>query len=257
LGAGVGLSAMCMLRHCAPARLTLTDGDATTLANLEHNLHLNDCAPTPPPEGAEQRPDGPTQAVGVATRVAGTVGHTVVECRRLLWGEGDATELHALRAEVVVGADIVYALTSRPIGFILLKAAGSSAATSVASHWSRVLRTAPTPLTASIPLRAPCSCLQVRSNKCAATGEHAAHAAVRAARRGRRGGRAATLRAHLHDDAAGAHVGHVFGRRSRRRAERHRPYGRAVAHTHLPLSQSREARRGASASPARGVAGDS
>jgi predicted nicotinamide N-methyase len=117
LGAGVGLSAMCMLRHCAPARLTLTDGDATTLANLEHNLHLNGCAPTPPPEAAEQRPDGPTQAVGAATRVAGTVGHTVLECRRLLWGEGDATELHALRAEVVVGADIVYARTSRPIRF--------------------------------------------------------------------------------------------------------------------------------------------
>jgi hypothetical protein len=109
LGTGVGLGAVCMLRHCAPARLTLTDGDATALANLEHNLHLNDCAPPPPPQGAKQGPDGPTEAVGEATRVAGTVGDTVVECRRLQWGDGDTAELHALRAEVVVGADLVYA----------------------------------------------------------------------------------------------------------------------------------------------------
>ena len=80
LGAGAGCSAVCMLRHCTPARLTLTDGDATSLANLEQNLKLNHCAPA------------------------------AVECRRLRWGDGsDAAELHALRAEVVVGADVAYA----------------------------------------------------------------------------------------------------------------------------------------------------
>ena len=106
LGAGVGIAAVCLMRHASPASMVLTDGDEDALGNLRHNLCANkvlevtslttddDLAPP------QQRP-----VSGAAVAAA------AVEVRRVQWEE-DQEWLAAVDVDVVIAESCLLALAA-------------------------------------------------------------------------------------------------------------------------------------------------
>ncbi|XP_039114824.1 putative uncharacterized protein DDB_G0277003 isoform X1 [Dioscorea cayenensis subsp. rotundata] len=78
VGSGVGLVGVC-LAYAGASKVVLTDGDVSTLANMEHNLELNEY-----------------------------ITKNKIECKHLLWETASESELQSFQTEIVLGADIVY-----------------------------------------------------------------------------------------------------------------------------------------------------
>ncbi|KAF3334762.1 Protein-lysine N-methyltransferase EEF2KMT [Carex littledalei] len=88
VGSGVGLVGIA-LSHVGASKVTLTDGDMSSLANMKANLELNklclDVASDPMHPCAQK-----------------------VECRHLAWELASKAELQDQRPDIVLGADIIY-----------------------------------------------------------------------------------------------------------------------------------------------------
>ncbi|KAJ0975687.1 hypothetical protein J5N97_017652 [Dioscorea zingiberensis] len=78
VGSGVGLVGVC-LAYVGACKVVLTDGDASTLANMEHNIELNQ-----------------------------HITKNRVECKYLLWETISESELQSFQADIILGADIIY-----------------------------------------------------------------------------------------------------------------------------------------------------
>ncbi|GAB4855513.1 hypothetical protein Ancab_024132 [Ancistrocladus abbreviatus] len=78
VGAGVGLLGIC-LEHVKASKVTLSDGDLSSLANLKFNLEIN--------------------------QIKGT---DVVECFHLPWEYANEGELQEFMPDIVLGADVIY-----------------------------------------------------------------------------------------------------------------------------------------------------
>ncbi|XP_062145385.1 uncharacterized protein LOC133852634 [Alnus glutinosa] len=89
VGSGVGLVGIC-LAHVNASKVTLTDGDLSTLMNLKVNLESNNLS---------IETDGPERTTG---------DPNMVKCIHLPWESASEKELQDLRPDVVLGADIIY-----------------------------------------------------------------------------------------------------------------------------------------------------
>ncbi|CAM6083604.1 unnamed protein product [Calypogeia fissa] len=97
LGSGTGICGV-WLSMLAPSKAVLTDGALQTLANLRHNLDINGIPIS-----------------DKATHVQETRhGETSVECRQLLWETASEEEVLSFRAQVILGADLIYDPTIVP-----------------------------------------------------------------------------------------------------------------------------------------------
>ncbi|KAM3343968.1 protein-lysine N-methyltransferase EEF2KMT isoform X1 [Capsicum galapagoense] len=86
VGSGVGLVGVCLAQaNCS--KVTLTDGNLSTLSNMKLNLELNQ------------------QATDV-------LGHTrqtnTVQCLHLPWASATENELRELMPDIILGADVIY-----------------------------------------------------------------------------------------------------------------------------------------------------
>ncbi|WOL16031.1 hypothetical protein Cni_G24813 [Canna indica] len=90
IGSGVGLVGV-TLCHVGASKVILTDGDASTLANMRSNLELNNL-------------DAETKT----TSTKWTSVKPMVECRYLHWESASRSELQQYQPEIVLGADIIY-----------------------------------------------------------------------------------------------------------------------------------------------------
>jgi len=102
---------VCIAR-AAPSWLLATDGDVEACANLRHNLERNGVRVashtgrlSPPAEPATGAADGEGGAGGAGSSGAAAV----VRCVPLVWETASLEELREFKAEVVVGADLLYA----------------------------------------------------------------------------------------------------------------------------------------------------
>ena len=93
LGAGTGITAAVVARPPAtPAKLTLCDSDLDSLVNLARNLEMN----------------------GVRVDETPATGTGTVSTLRVDWDDFDPSALAELRADLVIGADILYDPLSIP-----------------------------------------------------------------------------------------------------------------------------------------------
>ncbi|XP_026450026.1 uncharacterized protein LOC113350152 isoform X1 [Papaver somniferum] len=81
VGSGVGLVGI-SLAYVKASKVILTDGDLSTLANMKHNLELNQ--------------------LKVQTEVS------QIECRHLPWESASEEELQGFKPDIVLGADVIY-----------------------------------------------------------------------------------------------------------------------------------------------------
>lgn len=88
VGSGVGLVGIC-LAHVKASKVTLTDGDHLTLANMRSNLELN-------------------QLSANTSLLESFEDPNVVQCIHLPWESASESELSALVPEIILGADIIY-----------------------------------------------------------------------------------------------------------------------------------------------------
>nr|XP_043634160.1 putative uncharacterized protein DDB_G0277003 isoform X2 [Erigeron canadensis] len=89
LGSGVGLVGIC-LTHVKPSKVTLSDGDLSTLANLKLNLELNH----------RSTRFGSSESV--------VEDPCKVECLHLPWESAVESDLRDLKPDIVLGADVIY-----------------------------------------------------------------------------------------------------------------------------------------------------
>lgn len=86
VGSGVGLVGVCLAQaNCS--KVTLTDGDLSTLANMKLNLELNHLA---------------TDVLGHAQKT------NTVQCLYFPWESATANELREIMPDIVLGADVIY-----------------------------------------------------------------------------------------------------------------------------------------------------
>ncbi|KAH9688672.1 protein-lysine n-methyltransferase eef2kmt [Citrus sinensis] len=88
VGSGVGLVGIC-LAHVKASKVTLTDGDHLTLANMRSNLELNQLSTDTSLLESYEDPN-------------------VVQCVHLPWESASESELSAFVPEIILGADIMY-----------------------------------------------------------------------------------------------------------------------------------------------------
>ncbi|KAI3927821.1 hypothetical protein MKW98_023422 [Papaver atlanticum] len=81
VGSGVGLVGI-SLAYVKASKVILTDGDLSTLANMKHNLELNQ--------------------LKMQTEVS------QIECRHLPWESASEEELQGFKPDIVLGADVIY-----------------------------------------------------------------------------------------------------------------------------------------------------
>ncbi|KAH9622856.1 hypothetical protein KSS87_012908, partial [Heliosperma pusillum] len=86
VGSGVGLVGIC-LQHAKASQVILTDGDASTLANLKVNLEMNKI--------------GNIDSKSVS-------GSSAVQCVHLPWESARESELQHFMPDIVLGADVIY-----------------------------------------------------------------------------------------------------------------------------------------------------
>ncbi|KAJ7523909.1 hypothetical protein O6H91_18G067700 [Diphasiastrum complanatum] len=101
LGSGAGLVGVSLARIQA-SKVVLTDGDLITLSNLRHNLLINGI------NVAEHE---------IADNVKETSENSVqVLCKQLCWESAfrNKDEIHAIDAEIILGADLIYDPTTVP-----------------------------------------------------------------------------------------------------------------------------------------------
>ncbi|KAL2942184.1 Protein-lysine N-methyltransferase EEF2KMT [Bienertia sinuspersici] len=89
VGSGVGLIGVC-LNNVRASEAILTDGDASTLANLKHNLEMNKI------EDIDASFDRSTSS------------SSVVQCLHLPWESAKENELLQMTPDIVLGADVTY-----------------------------------------------------------------------------------------------------------------------------------------------------
>ncbi|KAH9754667.1 protein-lysine n-methyltransferase eef2kmt [Citrus sinensis] len=88
VGSGVGLVGIC-LAHVKASKVTLTDGDHLTLANMRSNLELNQLSTDTSLLESYEDPN-------------------VVQCVHLPWESASESGLSAFVPEIILGADILY-----------------------------------------------------------------------------------------------------------------------------------------------------
>lgn len=88
VGSGVGLVGIC-LAHVKASKVTLTDGDHLTLANMRSNLELNQLSTDTSLLESFEDPN-------------------VVQCVHLPWESASESELSVFVPEIILGADIMY-----------------------------------------------------------------------------------------------------------------------------------------------------
>lgn len=88
VGSGVGLVGIC-LTHVKASKVTLTDGDHLTLANMRSNLELNQLSTDTSLLESYEDPN-------------------VVQCVHLPWESASESGLSAFMPEIILGADIMY-----------------------------------------------------------------------------------------------------------------------------------------------------
>ncbi|GAY63918.1 hypothetical protein CUMW_229450 [Citrus unshiu] len=88
VGSGVGLVGIC-LAHVKASKVTLTDGDHLTLANMRSNLELNQLSTNTSLLESYEDPN-------------------VVQCVHLPWESASESGLSAFVLEIILGADILY-----------------------------------------------------------------------------------------------------------------------------------------------------
>ncbi|XP_024367176.1 uncharacterized protein [Physcomitrium patens] len=93
IGAGAGMIGV-LLSRLGASKVLLTDGSLATLANMKHNLSINNI----PVEGMKEVNDS-QQYTNPSTRV---------ECRQLIWETLCDKELHDLESNIILGADLIY-----------------------------------------------------------------------------------------------------------------------------------------------------
>ena len=103
-GVGVASSALAKSPHSPLEALTLLDRDHETLANLAANLAINGVPISTPETGENELAPDPRGAAAPTPRTRATR----VALRRLDWHDFDPTRLRAIRAEIVVAADVLY-----------------------------------------------------------------------------------------------------------------------------------------------------
>ncbi|KAJ4719514.1 Methyltransferase family protein [Melia azedarach] len=89
VGSGVGLVGIC-LAHVKASKVTLTDGDLSTLANMRSNLELNNL-----------NVDGSLSEGFIEDQNA-------VQCIHLPWESASENDVHVFTPEIILGADIMY-----------------------------------------------------------------------------------------------------------------------------------------------------
>ncbi|KAG0504748.1 hypothetical protein M758_N021500 [Ceratodon purpureus] len=93
VGAGAGMVGV-LLARIGASKVLLTDGSLATLANMRHNLSINNVKV----EGMEE--------------INGCEQHahfsTTVKCQQLMWETLSDKELHTLESNVILGADLIY-----------------------------------------------------------------------------------------------------------------------------------------------------
>lgn len=88
VGSGVGLVGIC-LTHVKASKVILSDGDLSTLANMNRNLELNH--------------------LSVETDMSETTEDPyMVKCIHLPWESVSESELQNLKADIILGADVIY-----------------------------------------------------------------------------------------------------------------------------------------------------
>ncbi|XP_021772988.1 protein-lysine N-methyltransferase EEF2KMT [Chenopodium quinoa] len=89
VGSGVGLLGVC-LNHVNASQVILSDGDASSLANLKINLEMNKI------ENPEASLDKSTDS------------SYMVQCIHLPWESAKESELQQIKSDIVLGADVIY-----------------------------------------------------------------------------------------------------------------------------------------------------
>lgn len=88
VGSGAGLLGAC-LQHVKASKVILTDGDASTLENLKHNLQINKIG-------------------SIDSLAKPTCYSDVVQCIHLPWESAKESELQQFMPDIVLGADVIY-----------------------------------------------------------------------------------------------------------------------------------------------------
>ncbi|XP_047152493.1 protein-lysine N-methyltransferase EEF2KMT-like isoform X1 [Vigna umbellata] len=88
VGSGVGLIGLC-LAHVKASKVILSDGDLSTLVNMKFNLEMNHLNVE---AGMRQRNND----------------QNMVKCLYLPWESASVSQLQDIRADVVLGADVIY-----------------------------------------------------------------------------------------------------------------------------------------------------